>query len=141
MGDHSYTTTITVDQTPEQAFAAINDVRGWWSGDIEGGTSNLGDEFTYRYKDVHYSKQKLVEVLPGQRIVWLILEARLSFTQDKSEWNGTRVIFDISKKGDATEVRFTHGGLVPEIECFNKCSNAWGSYINSSLRNWIAEAR
>jgi len=34
------TTAFTVDETPEAAFAAINNVRGWWSGDIDGATSN-----------------------------------------------------------------------------------------------------
>jgi hypothetical protein len=64
MSNQSYTTTFLVDRTPEEAFAAITNVRGWWSGEIEGSTDKLGDEFTYRYKDVHYSKQKLVEVIP-----------------------------------------------------------------------------
>jgi hypothetical protein len=59
MNPANFTTTFTVDQTAEEAFAAITNVRGWWSGEIEGSTHKLGDEFTYRYEDVHYSKQKL----------------------------------------------------------------------------------
>ena len=141
MSNQSYTTTFLVDRTPEEAFAAITNVRGWWSGEIEGSTDKLGDEFTYRYKDVHYSKQKLVEVVAGRKVVWLILDAWLSFTEDKSEWNGTRVIFEVSKHGDKTEVRFTHEGLVPHFECFDKCSNAWGFYINTSLRSLITTGR
>jgi hypothetical protein len=137
MSNQSYTTTFVVDQSPEAVFAAINNVRGWWSGDIEGRTDTLGDEFTYRHKDVHYSKQKLVELIPGKKVVWLILESRLSFTEDKSEWNGTKVVFEVSRRGDKTEVRFTHEGLVPEYECFDKCSNAWGFYVTNSLRSLI----
>lgn len=137
MSKNSYATAFSVEQSPEEVFAAINDVRGWWSGQIEGGTSNPGDEFTYRYKDVHYSKQKLVEVVPSRRVVWQILDAWLSFTEDKREWNGTRVIFEISAEGGKTEVRFTHEGLVPQLECFDKCTNAWSFYINGSLRNFI----
>ena len=106
-------------------------------GRDRGPTSKLGDEFIYRYKDVHYSKQRIVEVVPGKRIVWLILEAWPSFIDDKNEWNGTKVVFEVSKKGDETEVRFTHAGLVPQHECFDKCSNAWGYYINGSLRTLI----
>jgi len=103
VSNQGYTTSFVVNQTPEEAFSAINNVRGSWSGEIEGPTSKLGDEFTYRYKDVHYSKQRIVEVVPGKRIVWLILEAWRSFIEDKNEWNGTKVVFEVSKKGDGTE--------------------------------------
>ena len=51
MNNQNLTTTVTVDQTPEEAFAAINNVRGWWSGEIEGNTDKLGDEFNRKNKD------------------------------------------------------------------------------------------
>jgi hypothetical protein len=138
MNNQNLTTAFTVDQTPGEVFAALNNVRGWWSGEIEGNTGKLGDEFTYRYKDVHRSKQKITELIPGKKVVWLVLDSQLNFVNDKSEWNGTKITFEITKKGDKTEVRFTHVGLVPDHECFNACSNAWGSYINGSLRSLIA---
>ena len=127
-----------VDQTPEEAFEAIGHVRGWWSGEIEGGTEKLGDEFTYQYKDFHYSRQRLVEVVPGKRIVWLVAEASINFVKDKNEWTGTKIVFDISAKNGKTQVRFTHEGLVPLQECYDACSNAWTGYIGDSLRNFIA---
>lgn len=137
MDDKNYTTTFIVDQTPEEVFAAINDVRGWWSGEIEGDTEKLGAEWTYRYKDIHRSKQKTTELVPGKKVVWHVVDSYLKFVEDKTEWNGTDIIFDISKKGDKTEVRFTHVGLAPAIECFNKCSDAWNSIINGSLQSLI----
>ena len=137
MNAQSFTATFTVDQTPEEVFAAINNVRGWWSGDIEGSTDKLGDEWTYRYKDIHYSKQKVTELVPGKRVAWHVLDGYLDFVEDKEEWTGTDITFDITKKGDKTIVRFTHLGLVPDFECFDNCSNAWGFYINGSLRSLI----
>lgn len=139
MKTNDFSTSITVDQSPEEVFDAINNVRGWWSGSpgIEGSTDKLGDEFTYRYEPYHYSKQKVTELVSGKKVVWFVLDCQLNFTEDKSEWKGTRITFEIAKKGDKTEVRFSHMGLVPEIECFDACSNAWGSYINGSLRNLI----
>lgn len=141
MNDRNITTTFLVDQTPKEAFDAINNVRGWWSGEIEGSTDKLGDEFTYRYKDLHYSKQKIIELIPGKKVVWLVLDSTLNFVEDKSEWNGTKIIFEISKKDNKTEVRFTHAGLVPKHECYNACSDAWGFYINDSLRSLITKGR
>jgi len=88
-------------------------------------------------QDVHYCKMKLTEVIPGKKVVWLVLDNYFNFTEDKSEWKGTEITFEISKKGNKTEIRFTHLGLVPEYECFNICSDAWGSYINGSLRSLI----
>ena len=141
MNDQDFTTAFTVDQTPEEAFAAINNVRGWWSGEIEGSTDKLGDEFTYRYKDVHLSKQKIAELIPGKKVVWLVLDGYLKFVEDKSEWKGTQITFEIAKKGGKTEVRFTHVGLVPDYECYGACSSAWGSYINGSLRSLITAGK
>jgi hypothetical protein len=90
MNATNFTSSFTVDQTPEEAFAAINDVRGWWSGEIEGPTDKLGSEFSYRYKDVHYSKQKITELIPGKKVVWLVLDSYLSFIEDKGEWKARR---------------------------------------------------
>jgi hypothetical protein len=138
MKNPGFTTNISVDQNPEETFAAINNVRGWWSGEIEGNTDKLGAEFTYRYKDVHRSQQKITEFVPGKRVVWQVLDSQLSFVKDQSEWTGTEIVFEISEKNGKTEVRFTHAGLVPEYECFDDCSNAWGTLVNGNLRKLIA---
>jgi hypothetical protein len=137
MSDQSFTTAFTVDQTPEEVFDAVNNVRGWWSGEIDGSTDKLDAEFTYRYKDIHRTTQKITEFVPGKKVVWHILDAQLNFVKDKTEWNGTDVVFEITRIGDKTELQFTHVGLVPAFECYGGCSGAWGSYINNSLRNLI----
>ncbi len=137
MKEGSFTTTFTVDQTPDEAFAAINNVRGWWSGEIDGSTDEPGARFTYRYQDVHRCEQEITELVPGRRVAWHVLDGYLSFTQDTTEWTGTDITFDISATDAGTEVRFTHAGLVPQDECFDSCSNAWSFYVNTSLRDLI----
>lgn len=141
MHDQSFTTSFTVDQTPEQAFAAINNVRGWWSEDIKGGTEKIGDIFNYRFRDVHRCTVKIKASVPGERVVWHILNNFFNFTADKTEWKGTDVIFEIARKGGKTEVRVTHDGLVPEYECYDVCSAGWTTYINGSLRSLIATGK
>jgi hypothetical protein len=141
MKTQDYTTSFAVDRSPEQVFAAINNVRGWWSGDIDGCTDALGAEFTYCYEDIHRSTQKIIAWVPGRKVVWRVLDAHISFARDKAEWNGTDIVFEIAKKGDKTELRFTHVGLLPTIECYGKCSGAWGFYINESLRSLITTGK
>lgn len=133
----NFTTEFTVEQTPERAFAAIVDVRGWWSGEIDGATDQLGAEFTYRYQNIHRSRQRITELAPGRRVVWEVTDAHLDFTDDPSEWVGSKIVFDIASEGDNTVVRFSHVGLTPEIECYEKCSSAWAFYINTSLMRLI----
>jgi uncharacterized protein YndB with AHSA1/START domain len=132
-----FTTAFVVDQSPEEVFAAVTNVRGWWSGNIEGNTDELGNEFTYRYEDVHYSKQRITELVPGEKVTWRVLDASLGFTEDPREWTGTEVTFEIAREGNRTQLRFAHVGLVPEFECFEKCSSAWSFYVNGSLKRLI----
>lgn len=134
----NYSTSFTVDQTPEEAFTAINNVRGWWSGEIEGDTDKLDTEFTYRVPDVHYCKMKITEIIPGKEVVWHVLDSYISYTEAKTEWNDTKIRFEISKKDGKTEVRFMHIGLVPAYECYRDCSNGWGALVNGNLRQLIA---
>jgi glucokinase len=135
--NQSYTTTITVDQTPEEVFNAIKNIRAWWSGKIGGSSDKLGDEFTYQYKDMHSSTQKVTEFIPGKKIVWHVTDATISFTQKKDEWKDTDIVFEISEKEGKTELHFTHVGLVPEFECYEACSSGWGGLINDNLRQLI----
>ncbi|RZK33139.1 MAG: hypothetical protein EOO90_32715 [Pedobacter sp.] len=84
-------------------------------------------------KDVHYSKQRIVESIPNEKVVWQVTDSELSSFKDKGEWTGTTIVFEISKVGDKTEIRFTHIGLVPTFECYGNCSWAWGALIQESL--------
>lgn len=141
MSAPDFTTTLLVDQTPTEVFNAINNVRGWWSEEIEGGTEKLNDEFAYHFQDIHLCRMKLVEVVPDKEVVWYVMENYFKFTEDKSEWIGTKVIFEISKQGDKTQLKFTHEGLVPAYECYAICRDAWTSYIQNSLAGLITSGK
>ena len=141
MTTSNFTTTIVVDQTPKEAFDAINNPQGWWSGEIKGSTEKLNDEFTYRYKELHFSKQRIVEMIPDQKVVWLVSESIINYAEDKSEWTGTKISFEIAEQDHKTQLRFTHLGLDPEIECFDSCSNSWSRLIQQSLFSLITTGK
>lgn len=136
MSSSSFTTSFFVDQKPLEVFKAINNVRAWWQGEIIGNTEKVDDEFSYQMKDVHFSKQKIVESIPNQKVVWLITESNLKFP-NPTEWTGTKIVFDITEINNKTQVRFTHVGLVPAFECYGNCSWAWGELMQQSLSSLI----
>lgn len=132
----SFTTTISVDAAPRDAFDAINDVAGWW-GKITGSTTAVGDEFVYLVPEVHYCGFRVTEIVPESRIAWRVTGSYLDVVAEKHEWTGTTVRFDIEENGLGTRIRFTHEGLEPEDECYDVCSNAWGMFVNGSLKAFI----
>ncbi len=141
MENKSFTSTFVVDQNPTAAFNAIKNFRAWWSEDIEGNTDQLHEVFFYHYKDIHLCKIKLIEIVPDQRLVYLVLENEFNFIDDKTEWVNTKLIFDITNEGGKTKVQFTHEGLVPAYECYNICNEAWSTYIQESLFSLITTGK
>ncbi len=133
MNNHHFSISFTVDQTPQEVFNAIRNVRAWWSEELVGNSENQNDEFSYRHGDFHYSKHKLIEVIPDKKVVWLTLESQLTFVEKQDEWNNTQVIFEISKHQDKTLLTITHFGLIPDLQCFEACSNGWTHYLKNSL--------
>ena len=133
----SYTVSFTVDQSPEEVFQAVLDPRAWWSRGIEGGTKERGDEFVFKVADVHRSVQKLVEVIPNERVVWEVIESDMTFLKQRDEWTGTKIVFVISKENGRTKLTFTHEGLAPGVECYKFCAPSWDQYIPGSLYKLI----
>jgi hypothetical protein len=146
MDNQDFTTTIWVEQTPAEVFNTILNVRAWWSGlfdeSFDGSSEKLGDEFSFHAGGgVHYTKQKLVELVPDEKVVWLVTEANLSFVDKTDEWTGTKISFDISRELDKTKIVFTHIGLVPEFECYDSCAPAWTQYMQERLVNAVIQTK
>jgi hypothetical protein len=132
-----YSTSYTVEQSPAEVFAAVLNVGAWWTGQIDGRADELGAEFSYRHPPQHYSRQRVAALEPDRRVVWQVTESDLSFASEPAEWTGTDIVFDIAPTDTGTELRFTHVGLLPAVECFGACSTAWLHYVNGSLRSLI----
>ena len=144
MENQDFSITLWVKQSPKEAFGVILSVRAWWSGlfgeSFEGSSEKLGDEFSFLAgQGAHYSKQKLVELVPDKKVVWLVTESNLSFADKADEWNGTKISFEISPEQDGTRIVFTHIGLIPEFECYGSCAPAWTKYLQERLTNAITQ--
>ncbi len=138
MKNQNYTASIEVAKSPMDVFDHISDVSKWWSKDFEGSSTKLNDEFVISHSDRHYSKQKLIEVIPDKKVVWLVSESKLNWLEkDKDEWTNTKMVFEITARADKTVLQFTHEGLVPEKECYARCEQGWNMVIKDWLFNFI----
>jgi len=139
MKQQDYNITLTVSATPQEVFKSINSVTKWWTENLEGRSQDLNDEFTVRFGDVHVSTQKLVEVIPNKKVVWLVTDSNLNFIEDRQEWTNTKVSFELFKHDNETQIHFTHIGLVPEVECYQLCVKGWDYFIKGSLLKLLTE--
>jgi hypothetical protein len=146
MKNQDFSTSISVQQPPSDVFNTILNVRKWWSGlyeeSFEGSSEKVGDEFSFRAGGgAHYTKQKMVELVPNQKVVWLVTESNLSFVDKTDEWTGTRISFEIAKENDKTKIIFSHIGLVPEFECYDSCAPAWTQYVQERLTHELTNGK
>ena len=139
MENQNYHAVITVNKPANEAFKSINSVSKWWSENLDGDSETMNDVFTIHFGNDSFVTHKLIEVIPDKKVVWLVTDCYLTWLKDKSEWTNTKMSFEISKKGDSTEINFTHIGLVPEVECFDMCVKGWDQYIKGSLFKLITE--
>ncbi len=142
MENRNFTAAIEVTKSPSEVFNCITKgVAKWWGGkDLEGNSENLNDEFIIHHAGAHYSKQKLIEIIPNEKVVWLVTESTLQWLKnDKQEWEHTKMIFEISTKDNKTILHFTHEGLVPEKECYETCERGWSMVIKDWLFHFITE--
>ena len=116
------TFTVSVNKSSSEAFAAITQVKEWWTGEVLGRSEKIGDEFTYAYKDMHTSTQRVIEFEPGKKIVWEVIAGELRFIEHTGEWIGTKMLFEISDNGNGSDIHFTHEGITPQSQCYSACS-------------------
>jgi hypothetical protein len=139
MENKNFTATIEVEKSAKEVFNAIPEVTKWWNKeDFEGNSKKPNDEFVIHHPNQHYSKQKLIEVIPNKKIVWLVTESELNWLKtNKQEWTNTKMIFEITAKDDKTSLYFTHEGLTPEKECYVMCVQGWNMIIKDWLSHFI----
>ena len=142
MNNKSYTVTIALAKPSREVFNCILEVPKWWSRDFEGCSEKLDDEFIICHPGAHYSKQRVVEIIPGEKMVWTVIASELDWLEkDKQEWTNTNMVFEITAKGAKTLLHFTHEGLVPEKECYTRCKGGWNMVIKERLFDYIMEGK
>jgi hypothetical protein len=109
-----YSVEIELAKSPDDVFDHLIDLSKWWPEEFEGGPIKLNSEFIFRTGDSHYSKNKVIEFVPDKKLVWLTTQSIRK--TDNFEWTGTRMIFELTPKGNHTQLKFTYDGVIPGDE-------------------------
>ena len=134
-----YHSQLRANTTAKQAFENISHVSAWWAKNFEGSARKLNDVFTVRFGET-FVTFRITEMVADKWIVWQVEDCHLPWLNDKKEWNNTKVIWEItSSKTHSTQVDMTHVGLVPGIECYDRCEEGWDRHIKESLFKLLTE--
>jgi hypothetical protein len=139
--DFSYR--FMVNAPARETMEKISQVNLWWAKKFKGEAGKLNDEFSVYFggPEDTFVDFKISEVIPGQKIVWLVTDCNLHWINDKKEWQNTEVTWTLTKKDGKTQVDFVHKGLTPESECYDSCEPGWTHHIKDSLVKLIDEGK
>lgn len=140
-----YNCTIRAAISAKDAFDKIARVSEWWAKAFEGSARNRGDIFTVRFggnASAQHGGQTFVdfvisEVVPDSKIVWQVTNCYLPWLENKTEWTGTRVVWELSTSNGTTTVHMTHHGLNPTVECYGACEKGWNGHIQKGLLQFL----
>ena len=138
MEQKNYHCSIAANITPEQAYSGIANVAGWWAKNFKGKALNLGDIFTVQFGETNVTFE-IIEAIPGKKVVWKVTDCYLHWLNDKTEWNGTTIVWEITTANGMTKIDMTHVGLTPVVECYNDCKKGWDGHITGSLFKLVTE--
>ncbi len=134
MNVENYNLSVEIKTTADKAYDAItHQIPLWWTEMFEGSSANVDDIFTIRFGDSIHKTMQVEELIPNSRAVWYVKDSLLNLPElnHQTEWIGTTIFWEIGQKENFTELKVTHIGLHPAVECYNICSAGWIQFISS----------
>jgi hypothetical protein len=141
MKEQDYQSSFTAHVSPREAFEKISRVSEWWSKNFEGKSQKSGDVFTVRFSSGDRYTAKVSEMLPDHQIIWEFIDTYQGWVKNSTEWVGTKIIWEVTPQKDSVEVKMTHVGLAPELECFDQCTSVWNYLMLESLFKFLNEGK
>jgi uncharacterized protein YndB with AHSA1/START domain len=127
-----YHADLTIHAPVHVVFAAVSTVEGlsgWWTTDT-GGSPEPGGELRFTFRD-GVAVMRVAERVPSARERWTCLGHT-----GQPEWAGTTVTFQLNEvSATVCRLEFTHGGLRPQLDCYEQCSAGW-NYLMGSLASY-----
>ena len=67
----NYSVEIELAKSPDDVFEHVINLSKWWPEEFTGESIKLNAVFVFKTGDSHYSKNKVIEFVPGKKVVWL----------------------------------------------------------------------
>lgn len=141
MEKKNFNATITVDASASEAIKKISNIPEWWGITFSGSAKKQNDTFIVKMSGDSFFNFKVTEIIPNKKIVWLVTDCNMPWYADKKEWTNTKLIFDLTENKGVTELKFTHEGLTPEVECYKDCAPGWTHWIKTSLFSYFTTGK
>src|SRR5258708_24234822 len=141
MGNNDFNSSISAKISADEAIKRIGRVPEWWGVTFSGNSEKQNDQFIVKMGGDSFFNFTVTELIPGKRVVWLVTDCYMPWYTDKKEWLNTRLIFDVTENNGLTELKFTHEGLTPEVECFKDCKPVWTHWIKTSLFSYFTTGK
>lgn len=130
----NYTKSFRLQVSPETVFQALTrEIPQWWTEAFEGDAADVKNTFTVRFGDAAYKTMEVAELVPGSAVSWKVTDALINSPglNEKKEWIGTSILWNIVTSGDTTLLTLTHQGLTPALECYTMCREGWQQFTES----------
>ncbi len=137
MEQNNFSCGFTANMGAATAINQICNVPGWWGVSFTGSAGHKGDTFVIKMGGDSFFNCTVTELVPEKKIVWLVTDCHMPWYNDKKEWTGTRMSFDLNEHENATDITFTHEGLTPVSECYADCAPGWTHWIKTSLVSYL----
>ena len=141
MEKKNFHTTITVEASAGEAIKKISNIPEWWGITFTGSSEKQNDKFTVKMTGDSFFNFTVAELIPSKKVVWLVTDCYMPWYSDKKEWTNTKLIFDLNENNGKTELKFTHEGLTPEVECYKDCEPGWTHWIKTSLFSYFTTGK
>ncbi|WP_299724673.1 hypothetical protein [uncultured Tateyamaria sp.] len=134
-----YSATITTTAPLDRAAHAItHDLEQWWSTRIERTDTGFTTRFNNSHATFHFDPER-----SDTAFSWTCTDAHMIMdgVDDRAEWVGTTLLWQITGTDTGSQIQLTHRGLVPTLPCFDICMRGWQHFFETSLRDHLNGAQ
>jgi hypothetical protein len=135
----SYTREIIVSCSPANVYQALTaGFSEWWTSGCES-IAEVGDQITFRFGDAYWVMR--ANILNSDFIELECVEGHhLDVGQPEAiltEWEGTKLKWNIQAHAAGTKIEFTHEGLTITLHCYDACEEGWDHFFVGSLKKYL----